>query len=98
MIKTLIQKIQFVPSVAIPEKKQHSINVCHHLLFFSKYNVNFSQLLQVFGLQKFCKLVLGLSGSDNQGGTALLRGATDTEIRGVQTCPRLNVGFRPALD
>ena len=72
----------------------NTINVCHHLLF-SKYNVNFAQTLQVFDVQKFCKLVLGLSGPENQGGPALLHGATDTKRNSAQG---RYVGFRPALD
>ncbi|CAB1436735.1 unnamed protein product [Pleuronectes platessa] len=35
--------------------------------------------LQVFGVQKLCELVLRLSGPENQGGPALLRGAPDTQ-------------------
>ena len=52
--------------------------MCHHLLS-SKYDVNFAQPLQLFGLQKLCKLVLGLSGPENQSDTALLHGATDMQ-------------------
>ena len=62
-----------MPSVAIPEKKEHSINVCHHLLF-SKYNVNFAiwpTKALLAGVGAFCAaesgwycLVLSVLGTD----------------------------------
>lgn len=70
---------------------------CHDSWSFYKYFVNFSQPLQVFGLQKICQLALGLPGPEIQSGDAACLHGVDDMVQ--IPCPRIIDGgqIRPWL-
>lgn len=75
--KHLCHHLGFTEAILEYKKYGHTINGCHHLLL-TKY-AHFAQPLQIIGLQKLYKLVLGLSGPENPGGTACLCSGTDPD-------------------